>query len=149
LLAGLATSQLALLIVSPSSQPFEDWGFARWCEPGYCADVVAAGEYLKEQYDGGRILIHVHGAGTRVLFYSDRPVKELIHEGNAPLWQEALADPRPYARWVVMAGDQATLRGDEVFLRLYGSPIISDGYSKLFDRQGVAIYRRNDPPPAP
>ncbi|MCJ7509662.1 MAG: hypothetical protein MUP14_02065, partial [Dehalococcoidia bacterium] len=75
---------------------------------------------------------------------SGLPIKEFVHDGNQHLWTDALEDPTPYVRWVVMVGEQLELTEDDVFRRLHDSPTISENYAKVFDSRGVTIYRRND-----
>ena len=141
LLSALVVAQLVLLAMGPSATAFDEpqvsvtacaaAGKVRSAS-GACVGLTGAPQYLQENYHGGKILIS--SRIEWVLHNSGLPVKEFIHEGNRPLWEEALDDPTPYARWIVMvAGAQPGLEDDMVFLGLHDSPAVAANYTKVFD----------------
>jgi hypothetical protein len=157
ILGVIVAAQLALLAMGPSAAAFDEQRVnEEFCASRVevlgtdrCIPFTAGPEYLRENYDGGHILISARL--DWLIYESGLPIKELIHEGNRDLWREALQDPSAYARWIVMSGTQPGLTADAVLNALYDSPIVAEDYAKVFDSRGLTIYRRNDevwPPPA-
>jgi hypothetical protein len=150
ILAVVVVAQLGLLATGPSTAAFDEPKVnEEFCATRVevlgtdpCIAFTAAPEYLRQNYDGGRILISARL--DWLIYESGLPIKELIHEGNRDLWQEALQDPSSYARWIVMSGTQPGLTADAVLNALHDSPVVAQNYAKVFDSRGLTIYRRND-----
>ena len=150
ILAAIVVAQLGLLATGPSAAAFDEQRVTEeFCATRVevlgtdrCMPFTAGPEYLRENYDGGRILISARL--DWLIYESGLPIKELIHEGNQSLWREALQDPSTYARWIVMSGTQPGLTADAVLNALHDSPVVAQNYTKTFDSRGLTIYRRND-----
>jgi hypothetical protein len=155
ILGAIVVAQVGLLATGPSTAAFDEPRVSeKYCATRVevlgtdpCVAFTGAPQYLRENYDGGRILISARL--NWFIYHSGLPIKDLIHEGNHNLWREALQDPYPYARWIVMSGTQPDLIADAVFNALHASPVVAQNYTKTFDSRGVAIYRRNDEVPPP
>ena len=150
ILGAVVVAQLGLLATGPSTAAFDEQRVneefcARRVEvlgTDRCIPFTAGPEYLRQNYDGGRILISARL--DWLIYESGLPIKELIHEGNRNLWWEALQDPSTYARWIVMSGTQPGLTADAVLNALHDSPVVAQNYTKTFDSRGLTVYRRND-----
>ena len=70
-------------------------------------------------------------------------IKDFLHEGNGDIWLSALADgPRTYAGWVLI--EEKAEGGDVLAVRAREHPHFLDGYSRVCEGAGLALYRRDD-----
>jgi hypothetical protein len=60
-----------------------------------------AQEWLAENYDGGLVLMDDFSR-TISIIHAGLPMDQVIYIGNAPYWEESLAEPERHARWIVM-----------------------------------------------
>ena len=71
-------------------------------------------------------------------------VRDFLHEGNGDVWLAALADgPRPYAEWVLL--EEKAEGGDMLARRARENPHFLDGYSRVCEGAGLALYKRTSP----
>jgi hypothetical protein len=70
-------------------------------------------------------------------------VRRFLHEGNGDIWLWALHDPRPYAGWLLI--EEKAEGGDMLAHIAREQPSFLDGYERLCDGAGVALYRRAAP----
>src|SRR6185503_20228342 len=68
-----------------------------WAVQARHAGLVA----LRQEYQGGRILAAL-GASAPLVFDLQLPLREIVHEGNKDLWEEAMQRPAAVAAWVVI-----------------------------------------------
>jgi hypothetical protein len=70
-------------------------------------------------------------------------IKDFLHEGNGDIWLAALAQgPRTYAEWVLI--EEKAEGGDMLALQAREHPHFLDGYSRICEGAGLALYRRTD-----
>ncbi len=150
ILGAVVVAQIGLLAAGPSAAALDEPKVSE----SFCSTKVAvlgtdpciafthAPQYLRVNYDGGRVLISARD--DWFILDSGLSIKEMIHEGNEDLWPKALKDPEPYARWLVLSGTQPGLTASAVFNALHDSPAVARNYTKVFDSPGITIYRRND-----
>ncbi|MFE2754375.1 glycosyltransferase family 39 protein [Actinosynnema sp. NPDC059335] len=102
-----------------------------------------AAAWLREHYDGGRVLMQSWGNET-VAFASRIPTAKVIYEGSFRQWEAALADPAGQAvRWIHL---RRTPGGeDEVWRRLHDSPSVHAGYEQTYADDHHVIYRHVEP----
>jgi hypothetical protein len=68
-------------------------------------------------------------------------IRDFLHEGNGDLWLSALArGPRPFAEWVLI--EEKAEGGDMLALRAREDPHFLDGYARVCEGAGVALYKR-------
>ncbi len=67
-------------------------------------------------------------------------LRRFLHEGNGDIWLWALDGPRPYAGWVLI--EEKAEGGDMLAQRSREHPTFLDGYKRVCEGAGVALYRR-------
>ncbi|MCL4370360.1 MAG: glycosyltransferase family 39 protein [Chloroflexi bacterium] len=111
-------------------------GLAGSSEKGYA---VTPAQYIREQYDGGGILIDdtnsvfIHATGLNM--------REYIGTFSGPLWKAALEDPASQAEWVVINKKAHT---DRLASTLIDNPNFVERFRLQIDAGGYGVYRRND-----
>ena len=69
-------------------------------------------------------------------------LRDFLHEGNGDIWIAALQDPRPYAPWMLV--EEKAQGGDMLAHIARDRPTFRDGYERVCDAAGMALYRRRD-----
>jgi len=68
-------------------------------------------------------------------------LRDFLHEGNGDIWLAALAmGPRPFVKWVLI--EEKAEGGDMLALRAREAPHFLDGYSRVCEGAGLALYKR-------
>jgi hypothetical protein len=67
-------------------------------------------------------------------------IRDFLHEGNGDIWLAALEDPRPFADWVLV--EEKAEGGDMLAHIAREHPRFLDGYSRVCEGAGLALYRR-------
>lgn len=68
-------------------------------------------------------------------------LRDFLHEGNGDIWLAALAmGPRPFAEWVLI--EEKAEGGDMLAIRAREHPHFLDGYSRVCEGAGLALYKR-------
>jgi hypothetical protein len=70
-------------------------------------------------------------------------VRDLVHEGNGDLWSAALESPRSHVRWVLI--EELAEGGDVLAARATTHPAFLDGFSRVAEGGGVALYGLDEP----
>jgi hypothetical protein len=74
-------------------------------------------------------------------------VRDFLHEGNGDIWLAALENPRPFVEWVMI---EEKAEGGDMLARLARErPAFLEGYARICEGAGLALYKRRDQPPAP
>jgi hypothetical protein len=68
-------------------------------------------------------------------------VRDYLHEGNGDIWLAALEGPRPFAGWMLI--EEKAEGGDLLAKRAREDPHFLDGYSRVCEGAGLALYRRD------
>jgi len=72
-------------------------------------------------------------------------LRDFLHEGNGDVWLAAYADgPRPYTEWVLI--EEKAEGGDMLAMRAHEQPHFLDGYARVCEGAGLALYKRTDVP---
>jgi hypothetical protein len=67
-------------------------------------------------------------------------IHDFLHEGNGEVWKAALEyGPRAYVRWVAI--EERAEGGDAVYQRSRELPAFLDGFERVAEGGGVALYR--------
>jgi len=69
-------------------------------------------------------------------------LRDFLHEGNGDIWLAALKRPRNYAGWVLI--EEKAEGGDMLARRAREHPEFLEGYSRVCEGAGVALYERQN-----
>ena len=67
-------------------------------------------------------------------------IRDFLHEGNGDIWLAALERPRPFAAWILI--EEKAEGGDMLARRARERPSFLEGYARVCEGAGVALYRR-------
>jgi hypothetical protein len=68
-------------------------------------------------------------------------IRDFLHEGNGDIWLAALERPRPFATWLLI---EEKAEGGDMLARIARErPHFLDGYSRVCEGAGLALYRRD------
>lgn len=67
-------------------------------------------------------------------------VADFVHEGTGVYWRAALKAPRFHVDWVLV--DEREVVGDELARRARTQPSFTDGFERVCEGGGLALYRR-------
>ncbi len=93
---------------------------------------------LRREYDGGRLLASM-GSSAPFLFELQLPLREVVHEGNHPLWERALESPRRAVSFVLVA------KGDVIDQERARRPALLAGFEPWLRFRRSVVYRRTGP----
>jgi hypothetical protein len=69
-------------------------------------------------------------------------IRDFVHEGNLPFWQEAIESPRGRVKWILI--EEQAEGGDMLAQRARASSEFLQGFSRVCSGGGVALYRADD-----
>jgi hypothetical protein len=114
---------------------------AQWDLPNAAArhQVTAC---LDREYDGTTIMASMGSLGhyMQELSRSRLAISDFLHEGNGDLWLSAIGRARPFAGWVLV--EEYAEGGDFLAETARENPHLLDGFSRVCEGGGVALYRR-------
>lgn len=121
---------------------------AQWDRPNVRARQVVT-DCLRSGYDGEAIMASMGSLGHYMQETSRDgfAVRNFLHEGNGDIWLWALNGPRPYAGWVLI--EEKAEGGDMLARIAREQPAFLEGYERLCEGAGVALYRRTPPSAKP
>jgi len=101
--------------------------------------------YLRANYDGDTIMASMGSLGHYMQEASRDgfAVRDFLHEGNGDLWLAALDGPRPFVGWVLI--EEKANGGDVLAAIARENPRFLDGFSRVSEGAGLALYRRTGP----
>jgi hypothetical protein len=67
-------------------------------------------------------------------------IRDFLHEGNGDIWLAALEAPRPFADWILI--EEKAQGGDMLARIARARPSFLDGYTRVCDGAGMALYKR-------
>jgi hypothetical protein len=70
-------------------------------------------------------------------------VTDFVHEGTGPYWQAAFEAPRVHVDWMLL--DEGEPVGDVLTQRLHAQPSFGEGFDRVCEGGGLALYRRRSP----
>lgn len=104
-----------------------------------------ASQWLKENYDGGLILISALKHDP-VMFYLNIDYKNFIHEGAGDYWLESRSNPQKYATWIFMVNVKSDSQlSDSVTKYLLENNKLNQYYNIVYDEGPYIIYKIKDP----
>jgi hypothetical protein len=119
---------------------------AQWDRPNVSARQGVT-HCLSDGYHGDTIMASMGSLGHYMqdLIRAGFNVRDFLHEGNGDIWLAALDHPRPYAGWILV--EEKAQGGDMLAKIARARPEFLDGYSRVCEAAGVALYRRTAVPP--
>jgi hypothetical protein len=115
---------------------------AQWDRPNGPARQVVT-DCLVAAHDGEKIMASMGSLGhyMQEASASGFRIRDYLHEGNGDIWLAALEAPRPYAGWILI---EEKAQGGDMLARLARErPHWLDGYSRVCEGAGLALYRRD------
>jgi hypothetical protein len=114
---------------------------AQWEQPN-AAPRRRVTEYLRATYSGDTIMASMGSLGHYMQEASHEgfAIRDFLHEGNGDLWLAALEGPRPFVGWVLV--EEKANGGDMLAKRARENPHFLDGFSRVCEGGGLALYQR-------
>ena len=99
---------------------------------------------LQSRYGGEPVMASMGSLGhyMQEASHDGFNVRDFLHEGNGDIWLAALDNPRPYVRWIMM--EEKAEGGDMLYKRAREQPDFLQGYSRVCDGAGLALYERQN-----
>ena len=106
----------------------------------------AVTRYLSEHYDGRTIMMSMGSLGHYMQDLSSAgfAIHDFVHEGNGDLWNFAMTQPRAVVGWIAI--EEKAEGGDALFLEARRHAAFLNGFTRVAEGGGVALYRS---PPNP
>ena len=67
-------------------------------------------------------------------------IRDFLHEGNGEIWKYAVRHPYPFVEWIAV--EEQAEGGDEIYHQGKLDPRFFEGYERVAEGGGVALYRR-------
>jgi hypothetical protein len=98
--------------------------------------------YLVSHRDGRTIMMSMGSLGHYMHDLSAHGfhIRDFLHEGNGDLWNFALTDPKAIVAWIVV--EEHAEGGDAVYFEARRRPSFLDGFARVAEGGGVALYQR-------
>jgi len=114
---------------------------AQWDQPNI-AGRRPVGDYLRAHYDGTTIMASMGSLGhyMQELSRDGFDLRDFLHEGNGDIWLAAVVSPRPFAGWLLI--EEKAEGGDELAAAARERPAFLEGFSRVAEGAGLALYRR-------
>jgi hypothetical protein len=115
---------------------------AQWDVPQSRAR-AAVTDYLSGHWDGEPIMASMGSLAhyMQETSHAGFNIEDYLHEGNGDLWKEAIKHPRPYAAWILI--EERAEGGDMLAALARSNARFLDGYERVAEGGGVALYRRS------
>ena len=99
---------------------------------------------LRARYDGTTVMASMGSLGHYMQETSRDGfnLRDFLHEGNGDIWLAALEAPKPYAGWLLI--EEKAEGGDLLARRAREHPQFLEGYSRVCEGAGVALYERQN-----
>ena len=98
--------------------------------------------YLVAHSDGQTIMMSMGSLGHYMHDLSAHGfrIRDFLHEGNGDLWNFAITDPKAVVGWIVV--EERAEGGDALYFEGRRRPAFLDGFTRVAEGGGVALYRR-------
>ena len=104
-------------------------------------DAVTA--YLIQHRNGQTIMMSMGSLGHYMHDLSAHgfAIHDFLHEGNGDIWNFAIADPGAVVGWIAI--EEKAEGGDALYQEARRHPAFLNGFSRVAEGGGVALYRRD------
>ena len=118
---------------------------AQWDRPNVAARQHVT-DCLRANYDGETIMASMGSLGhyMQEMSRDGFALRSFLHEGNGDIWLAALAGPRRYAGWILI--EEKAEGGDMLAILARQQASFLEGYERVCEGAGVALYRRTTAP---
>jgi hypothetical protein len=142
--ASLALFALVLFELRPLDPQAPMVVEAQWDRPNATVR-RAVSDCLSQGYDHTSVMVSMGSLGHYIQDLSREGfrIRDFLHEGNGDIWLNALSDPRPYVGWVLI--EEKAEGGDMLAHRARENPRFLEGFSRVCEGAGLALYRRRQP----
>jgi len=140
-LAAALLAAIAIIETPPFPQTSPMLAEAQWDRPR-SRERQKVTACLRTQYDGAPILASM-GSLAHFMQETSRAgfnIRDYIHEGIGQVWIDSLEQARRHAGWVLI--EEQAEGGDQLFHLRAQSPRFLDGFDRICEGGGVALYRR-------
>ena len=98
--------------------------------------------YLVAHRDGQTIMMSMGSLGHYMHDLSAQGfhIRDFLHEGNGDLWNFAITDPKAIVGWIVV--EERAEGGDALYFEARRHPAFLDGFTRVAEGGGVALYQR-------
>lgn len=135
--AGFTASTMCALLPLVPGGPTRIVTAQEASEFGFSQTALDASDFLRENYEGGVILVESFG-NESILFHARIALTNNVYEGSYQLWDPALSNPPgQQIRWIVMRGGKDP---DQAYVELNGSDKLDD-YDKVFQNDLYTVYK--------
>ena len=102
--------------------------------------------YLVQHYDGRTIMMSMGSLGHYMQELSTRgfAIHDFLHEGNGDIWNFAMMKPRGVVGWIAI--EEKAEGGDALYLEARRHAGFLDGFARVAEGGGVALYRTSPNP---
>jgi hypothetical protein len=96
---------------------------------------------LAREYHGERILASMGSLAhyMQELSHAGIDIRDFVHEGTLPYWQEAIEAPQGRVGWILV--EERAEGGDVLAARVRASSAFTSGFVRLCADGGVALYK--------
>ncbi|MBU2577861.1 hypothetical protein KKA69_03430 [Patescibacteria group bacterium] len=105
------------------------------------AKKVDAQDWLKENYDGGLVLLDDY-ARTMSIINTNIKMNDVIYIGTKPYWEESFEEPEKHATWII------TQRDDQVWKNILENKTnearLYKYFNKVYTSDEILIFKRMD-----
>jgi hypothetical protein len=140
-----AVALVAVLLLAFETRPFSSMApmvlEAQWDRPNVSARHRVT-DCLQSQDDGETIMASMGSLGhyMQEMAASGFMLRRFLHEGNGDIWLSALNGPRRFAGWLLI--EEKAEGGDMLAHIAREHATFLDGYQRVCEGAGVALYRR-------
>jgi hypothetical protein len=116
---------------------------AQWDRPNLVARTRVT-DCLGQPGTGRKIMASMGSLGHYMQEASESgfSIRDFLHEGNGDIWLAALDVPRYYADWILI--EEKAEGGDMLARRARERPSFLDGYTRVCEGAGMALYKREE-----
>jgi hypothetical protein len=141
--AAIAVAGMALYELHPFDATAPMVVEAQWDRVNY-APRHQVTQCLKSRYHGESIMASMGSLGHYMQETSREGfnLRDFLHEGNGDIWLAALNTPRLYAGWLLI--EEKAEGGDMLYKRARENPEFLQGFSRICEGAGVALYERQN-----
>jgi len=104
----------------------------------------AVTEYLAQHRDGRTIMMSMGSLGHYMqdLSQAGFSIHDFLHEGNGEIWTFAMLGARGHAGWVAI--EEKAEGGDALYLDAKHNPRFLEGFTRVAEGGGVALYKSEE-----
>ena len=141
---GALAAVLLVVLTVGKAHPFDGKAAmiveAQWDRPNSIGRQIVTA-CLTARYTGEPILMSMGSLAHYMQELSQQGfgIRDFIHEGNHPYWEQALRSPRGQVKWILI--EEQAEGGDVLAARSRQDPTFLDGFRRICSGGGVALHQ--------